>query len=76
MVAAVFASTLLSVVLAGSPESYLKFPPDHREDLLTHFVCELPPESEVGMYGMPLSGSSYRLEYRKRWFLESFSLSR
>ena len=53
MVAAVFASTLLSVVLAGSPESYLKFPPDHREDLLTHFVCELPPESEVGEIPSP-----------------------
>jgi hypothetical protein len=50
---------------------FLKFPPERVDDLLGHSVCELPPESEPGMYRVPLPTAGYRLEYRKRWRFEA-----
>jgi len=61
---------VLSWVLLGERASYVQFPPRMGSDLISHSVCELPPESEVGMYRVPIPETRYRLEYRKRWRFE------
>src|SRR5690349_3137466 len=67
-------TVLCGVVSIGMQRPFLKFPPERIEDLFEHSVCELPPESEPGMYRVPLPTTGYRLEYRKRWRVEAVFL--
>ena len=55
---------------AAAGEQYLPFPPRQIGDLIGRSVCEIPPESEVGMYRLPIPESTYRLEFRKRYQFE------
>jgi hypothetical protein len=62
-------AALLGGTLAGASGPYLRFPPRHSTDLLSHSVCELPPESERGMFRMPVA-AGHRLEFRKWHYYE------
>jgi hypothetical protein len=67
-------AVLCGVVAISMQRPFLKLPPERVDDLLGHSVCELPPESEPGMYRVPLPAAGYRLEYRKRWRFEAVFL--
>jgi hypothetical protein len=66
------AHVALFLMLAGplAGDDYLPFPPSQPKDLIGHSPCELPPESEIGRFVMPIARSRYRLEYRKRYQIE------